>query len=196
MRRQTSGTDECPASEHTIINSTNISRFPLLNTFTSSTYQIWSSLRTFWWLGSGVRRWRSSRSLFGRITRLASGWRMGDQLLTNVLKWLGCTLILKLLTTIGLYLLGFRRKTTGSLTLCHDQIRQNAGADLSPLQVLWGQDQSRGRYHLKCSHFNVFAGIFAELRPHMEYVQQHAWADNTLKALSSEWKTFKVFCKN
>ena len=29
----------------------------------------------------------------------------------------------------------------------------------------------------------------------MEYVQQHAWADNTLKAISSEWKTFKVFCK-
>lgn len=29
----------------------------------------------------------------------------------------------------------------------------------------------------------------------MEYVQQHDWADNTLKAISSEWKTFKVFCK-
>ena len=29
----------------------------------------------------------------------------------------------------------------------------------------------------------------------MRFVQQHAWAPNTLKAISSEWKAFKEFCR-
>ena len=29
----------------------------------------------------------------------------------------------------------------------------------------------------------------------MKFVQQHAWAPNTFKTISSEWRTFKVYCK-
>ena len=29
----------------------------------------------------------------------------------------------------------------------------------------------------------------------MKYVQSQAWAPNTFKAISSEWRTFKIFCK-
>ena len=28
----------------------------------------------------------------------------------------------------------------------------------------------------------------------MRFVQKHAWAPNTFKAISSEWRTFKIYC--
>ena len=36
--------------------------------------------------------------------------------------------------------------------------------------------------------------MFSSLADQMSFIQQNAWAPNTLQALSSEWKVFKIFC--
>ena len=49
------------------------------------------------------------------------------------------------------------------------------------------------KYHLKCLTFNVLTGFFRDLTSKMRYVQSKAWAPNTFKAISSQWKAFKTF---
>ena len=39
-----------------------------------------------------------------------------------------------------------------------------------------------------------FSAFLDDLTKKMRFVQQHAWAPNTIKAIASEWKAFKTFC--
>ena len=55
------------------------------------------------------------------------------------------------------------------------------------------QDQSNAIFYLLCLTFS-FAALFDSLADQMSFIQQNAWAPNTLQALSSEWKVFKLFC--
>ena len=43
--------------------------------------------------------------------------------------------------------------------------------------------------------FLLFLAFFNRLTKQMKFVQQHAWASNTLKSISSEWRAFQEFCR-
>ena len=54
---------------------------------------------------------------------------------------------------------------------------------------------SDAMYHLKCLTFNGYLLDFLQgLTSQMRFIQKHAWAPNTVKAISSEWRAFKEFC--
>ena len=57
----------------------------------------------------------------------------------------------------------------------------------------WAQGLFSVKFYL-ISLISKFAELFSSLADQMSFIQQNAWAPNTIQALSSEWKVFKIFC--
>ena len=86
-------------------------------------------------------------------------------------------------------------KTIGWQTPIPDHPMRNPRKGLQTSFGVSESTQYSGILNLKCLIFSILFLVFLDgLAKKMKFVQQHAWAPNTLRSISSEWKAFVEFC--
>ena len=108
--------------------------------------------------------------------------------------WPGYMPHIKSSMTIGRSQSGSVQRTTGLLTPSPEQAQKNTESSSRTTVGMLGLHRRATKSHLKCSCFNV-SGFYKNLTNKMRFIHKHAWAPNTLKAISSQWKAFKEYCK-
>ena len=119
--------------------------------------------------------------------------RMDVPPMIDALRWLASTPSPRLNWSTGPNQRGYPQKTTGLQTFCPGLVQLNVASFGRVLRQASGPVQSSAIYHLKCLTFNVLTGFFRDLARKMKYVQSKTWAPNTFKAISSQWRAFKIF---